>query len=49
MPADLPEQAEDDPGSFVHFPTVLGQGRGGKLSFLRDGGEFDFPLVCVLV
>ena len=34
MPVDLPEQAEDDPGSFVHFPTVLGQGRGGKLSFL---------------
>ena len=35
MQIDLPESTEDDPGSFVHFPVVLGQGRGGKLSFLQ--------------
>ena len=35
MQIDLPESTEGDPGSFVHFPVVLGQGRGGKLSFLQ--------------
>ena len=35
MQVDAPESTEDDPGSFVHFPVVLGQGRGGKLSFLQ--------------
>ena len=35
MQIGLPESTEDDPGSFVHFPVVLGQGRGGKLSFLH--------------
>ena len=34
MLVDPPESTEDDPGSFVHFPAMLGQGRGGKLSFL---------------
>ena len=34
MQVDLPDPTEGDPGSFVHFPAVLGQGRGGKLSFL---------------
>ena len=34
MQVNLPDRTEGGPGSFVHFPAVLGQGRGGKLSFL---------------